>query len=172
VCAPVIDVVYTWVNGSDAAFCEQLRKYKAEWLRQHGEAVSDGSTPPPPPPPPTPPPSPSPSPPPRKKRGSSYNSGYRSSRYGWDEDEDDEFGGKKKKTAAEEDEDAVSASRFNDHQELRYSLRSVWLHAPWVRNVYIVTNGQVPTWLDLSHPRVNVVPHSVGRYKLNAVAMD
>ena len=39
-------------------------------------------------------------------------------------------------------------------QELRYSLRSVEKYAPWVRNIYIVTNGQIPYWLDLSHPRI------------------
>lgn len=46
-----------------------------------------------------------------------------------------------------------------DNEELRYSLRSLWLYAPWVRNVYIVTNGQVPYWLDLSNPNVFIVTH-------------
>lgn len=40
------------------------------------------------------------------------------------------------------------------HQELRFSLRSIEMYAPWVRNIYIVTNGQIPYWLDLSHPRL------------------
>lgn len=55
--------------------------------------------------------------------------------------------------------DEETASRFQDNQELRYSLRSVWLHAPWVRNIYIVTNGQIPSWLNLQHPRIHMVPH-------------
>ncbi|KAG9339879.1 hypothetical protein JZ751_022192 [Albula glossodonta] len=56
------------------------------------------------------------------------------------------------------DED-VSASRFEDNEELRYSLRSVERHAPWVRHVFIITNGQIPSWLNLDNPRVTVVTH-------------
>ncbi|XP_053497848.1 N-acetylglucosamine-1-phosphotransferase subunits alpha/beta isoform X2 [Ictalurus furcatus] len=56
------------------------------------------------------------------------------------------------------DED-VSASRFEDNEELRYSLRSVERHAPWVRHIFIVTNGQIPSWLNLDNPRVTVVTH-------------
>src|SRR5690606_39416404 len=48
-------------------------------------------------------------------------------------------------------------ARFRSHDELRYSLRSLEMYAPWVRRVHIVTAGQVPYWLDTSHPRVNLV---------------
>ncbi|KAM8714210.1 hypothetical protein ACLKA7_014363 [Drosophila subpalustris] len=50
-------------------------------------------------------------------------------------------------------------SRFDDKNELRYSLRSLEKHASWIRHVYIVTNGQIPSWLDLNYERVTVVPH-------------
>ncbi|XP_038170948.1 N-acetylglucosamine-1-phosphotransferase subunits alpha/beta [Arvicola amphibius] len=59
---------------------------------------------------------------------------------------------------SKQDED-VSASRFEDNEELRYSLRSIERHAPWVRNVFIVTNGQIPSWLNLDNPRVTIVTH-------------
>ena len=55
--------------------------------------------------------------------------------------------------------DVAGERRFADHDELRYSLRSVWTHAPWIRNVVVVTNGQTPSWLNLTHPRVRVVTH-------------
>lgn len=61
---------------------------------------------------------------------------------------------------SKQDED-VSASRFEDNEELRYSLRSVERHAPWVRHIFIVTNGQIPSWLNLDNPRVTVVTHQV-----------
>ncbi|XP_056280450.1 N-acetylglucosamine-1-phosphotransferase subunits alpha/beta isoform X3 [Pseudoliparis swirei] len=61
---------------------------------------------------------------------------------------------------SKQDED-VSASRFEDNEELRYSLRSVERHAPWVRHIFIITNGQIPSWLNLDNPRVTVVPHQV-----------
>ncbi|XP_066447509.1 N-acetylglucosamine-1-phosphotransferase subunits alpha/beta [Eleutherodactylus coqui] len=57
-----------------------------------------------------------------------------------------------------QDED-ISASRFEDNEELRYSLRSIEKHAPWVRHVFIVTNGQIPSWLNLDNPRVTVISH-------------
>ncbi|XP_033888880.3 N-acetylglucosamine-1-phosphotransferase subunits alpha/beta isoform X2 [Acipenser ruthenus] len=59
---------------------------------------------------------------------------------------------------SKQDED-ISASRFEDNEELRYSLRSVERHAPWVRHIFIVTNGQIPSWLNLDNPRVTVVAH-------------
>jgi len=54
----------------------------------------------------------------------------------------------------------ISASRFEDNDELRYSLRSVEKHAPWVRHIFIVTNGQIPSWLNLDDERVTVVSHA------------
>lgn len=66
---------------------------------------------------------------------------------------------------SKQDED-VSASRFEDNEELRYSLRSVERHAPWVRHIFIVTNGQIPSWLNLDNPRVTVVSHQVSRASL------
>ncbi|XP_050093611.1 N-acetylglucosamine-1-phosphotransferase subunits alpha/beta [Anopheles aquasalis] len=84
-CYEVIDVVYTWVNGSDPSFLAQLSEYSP---RQYDKA------------------------------------------------------------------------RYDDKNELRYSLRSLEKYAPWVRNVYIVTNGQVPGWLNLEHPRLRLITHA------------
>lgn len=49
--------------------------------------------------------------------------------------------------------------RYADNDELKYSLRSVELYAPWIRNIYIVTDDQVPEWLDTSHPKIHIVDH-------------
>lgn len=56
-------------------------------------------------------------------------------------------------------ETAANDSRYRDHDELRYSLRSLEMYASWVRHVYLVTDDQVPTWLDVDSPRVTVVDH-------------
>ena len=53
---------------------------------------------------------------------------------------------------------AHDPARFRSRDELRYSLRSVWAYCGWVRNIYIVTAGQVPPWL-MDHPRVRIVSH-------------
>jgi len=54
---------------------------------------------------------------------------------------------------------APSRSLYEDNQELKYSLRSLDKHAPWVRRVHLVTNGQTPSWLRTSHSRLNLVHH-------------
>lgn len=50
-----------------------------------------------------------------------------------------------------------SHARFRQLDELKYALRSVNLYAPWIRNVYIVTDSPKPEWL-AEHPRVTIVP--------------
>jgi Stealth protein CR2, conserved region 2/Stealth protein CR3, conserved region 3/Stealth protein CR4, conserved region 4/Stealth protein CR1, conserved region 1 len=54
---------------------------------------------------------------------------------------------------------AANESRFTSRDELRYALRSVVAHAPWLRKIFLVTADQVPPWLDLGHPGVTVVRH-------------
>ncbi|XP_077401638.1 N-acetylglucosamine-1-phosphotransferase subunits alpha/beta-like [Vanacampus margaritifer] len=58
-----------------------------------------------------------------------------------------------------ETRDFLTPNRFEDNGALLYSLRSVEKHAPWVRHVFIVTNGQIPFWLNLKNPRVSIVTH-------------
>ena len=56
-------------------------------------------------------------------------------------------------------EEAANAARYLSRDELRYSLRSLNLYAPWVRNIYLVTADQTPDWLNTDHPRLKVVSH-------------
>ena len=50
--------------------------------------------------------------------------------------------------------------RYSDNDELKYSLRSVELYAPWVRRIFIVTDRQVPQWLDISNPKIKIIDHN------------
>lgn len=50
--------------------------------------------------------------------------------------------------------------RFWDNEELRYSLRSLEKYAPWINHVYIITDRQVPYWLETNYEKVTVVDHS------------
>ncbi|MFC5130959.1 stealth conserved region 3 domain-containing protein [Paeniglutamicibacter kerguelensis] len=86
-----IDVVYTWVDGNDAAWMEK----KASYLPVSNEAHDQ----------------------------------------------------------------ATSAARFTNRDELRYSIRSVRRFAPWVRNIFLVTDDQVPAWL-AAESDIKVVSHS------------
>ena len=49
--------------------------------------------------------------------------------------------------------------RYANNDELKYSLRSVERYAPWIRRIYIVTDSQVPKWLDTSNPKIKIVDH-------------
>ncbi len=55
--------------------------------------------------------------------------------------------------------EAHGDQRFVQRDELRYSMRSLEMYAPWIRHVYLVTDQQVPDWLDRSHLKVSIVDH-------------
>lgn len=86
--------------------------------------------------------------------------------YTWVDDSDTDFFRKLQKTKNEyyaeraAEADAVSPNRFRGLDNLRYSLRSVEKNLPWVRKIYIVTNGQVPRWLRTS-PRLEIITHEM-----------
>lgn len=56
-------------------------------------------------------------------------------------------------------DNGLEAARFRDNEELRFSLRSLELFAPWIRTIFIVTDGQAPKWLRTAHPRIRIVDH-------------
>lgn len=56
------------------------------------------------------------------------------------------------------DDEALDPARYRSRDELRYSLRSLWMNCGWVRHVWIVTAGQRPEWL-VDHPWITIVDH-------------
>lgn len=50
--------------------------------------------------------------------------------------------------------------RFRDWDNLQYLFRGFEYFTPWVNKIYFVTWGHVPKWLDVSHPKIEIVPHS------------
>ena len=57
------------------------------------------------------------------------------------------------------DDETYQPKRFADYDQLRYSLRSVEKFSPWVRRVFLVTNGQIPHWINIDHPKLTIVTH-------------
>ena len=84
--------------------------------------------------------------------------------YCWVDDSDQQwkelrnFYLKQTKSARYVPKSASSIARYRDHQELRYSLRSLYQYAPFVNHIYIVTMGQTPSWL-IKHPKITIVDH-------------
>lgn len=58
------------------------------------------------------------------------------------------------------DDKTAGEQRFADNDELKYSLRSLEKYAPWINHVYIVTDRQIPHWLNLDYEKVTIVDHS------------
>ena len=54
---------------------------------------------------------------------------------------------------------ATNKCRFIDNQELKYSLRSVEKYAPWINNIFIVTDNQIPEWLNTNNEKIHIVDH-------------
>jgi hypothetical protein len=60
----------------------------------------------------------------------------------------------------ESSEEANAECRYRPETEmLRYWFRSVEKFAPWVNKIHFVTCGQKPDWLNINHPKLNLVNH-------------
>lgn len=56
-------------------------------------------------------------------------------------------------------ENSTADCRFRNNDELKYSLRSIEKFAPWINKIFIVTDNQIPNWLDTNNPKIEVVFH-------------
>lgn len=57
------------------------------------------------------------------------------------------------------EKDANGECRYRDWDIFRYWFRAVEKYAPWVNNVYLVTCGQIPEWLNINSPKLKLVHH-------------
>src|SRR5690606_33831817 len=62
-------------------------------------------------------------------------------------------------TMVSDGSEANNKGRYANNNELKYSLRSAALHAPWIRRIFIVTDDQTPDWLNTAHPKIQRVDH-------------
>ena len=82
--------------------------------------------------------------------------------YMWVDGSDPHWLEKKSKYDANLDltrKESFSECRYFDNQELRFSLRSVEKYAPWINHIYIITDDQIPSWLDEVSDRLTIVDH-------------
>ena len=49
--------------------------------------------------------------------------------------------------------------RYRDWDMLRYLFRGIEKFMPWVRTIHFVTCGQIPVWMNVNHPQLNLVNH-------------
>lgn len=79
--------------------------------------------------------------------------------YTWVDQDDPEFQETLGCYRGTENRNTSSAARFQSHDELKYSLRSIEEYAPWYNHIYIVTNGQVPSWLN-ENDNISIIHHN------------
>ena len=53
--------------------------------------------------------------------------------------------------------EGTSKARTANNDELLYSLRSAEKNAPWIRKIFIVTDEQQPSWLNIKNSRVEII---------------
>lgn len=77
----------------------------------------------------------------------------------WVDDNNQDWLLEREKYKADADMDDTPV-RYRDLGTLKYVLRSIEKFAPWVRQVFLVTNGQAPEWLNLECKKLKLVKHS------------
>lgn len=50
--------------------------------------------------------------------------------------------------------------RFRDWDNLQYWFRAIEQFCPWVNKIHFVTWGHLPKWLNINHPKLNIVKHT------------
>lgn len=56
-------------------------------------------------------------------------------------------------------EESDNIGRFKDNGELKYLFRSIEQNAKFIRYIFLVTNGQIPKWLNIKHPKIKIITH-------------
>lgn len=57
------------------------------------------------------------------------------------------------------DPNANSNCRYESWDNLQYIFRGIEKFMPWVHKVFLVTNGQVPAFLNTDHPKLRLITH-------------
>jgi hypothetical protein len=55
---------------------------------------------------------------------------------------------------------AAPAERSLSIDQLRFSLRSLHTYAPWVQRVFLLTDGSIPSWLNVDCPKLRLITHA------------
>lgn len=75
----------------------------------------------------------------------------------WVNGEDKKWQEKASKFMPNED---FNSERFRDWGTLKYLFRSIDCYLPWIHKIYLVTDNQIPDWLNLENKKVQVIDHS------------
>jgi len=57
-------------------------------------------------------------------------------------------------------DDVAGAKRFRDWGIMKYWFRCIEKNVPFAKNIYFVTYGHLPKWLNVKHPQLRIIKHS------------
>lgn len=81
----------------------------------------------------------------------------------WVDGNDVEWQKKKQKfqnnESKELNEQAIDNGRFVNNDELKFALRSIEKNLPWINKIFIVTDNQIPKWLNTANSKIKVIFH-------------
>ena len=77
----------------------------------------------------------------------------------WVDGNDQEWQKEKQKYQPDQKENKPLSCRYRDWDNLQFWFRGVEKYAPWVNNIYFITYGHLPSWLDTSNPKLKIVNH-------------
>lgn len=82
----------------------------------------------------------------------------------WVNNHDEDWQQKKAKYERKQPEsrqnDEIAQNRYRDFGLFKYWFRSIEQNASWVHKIYIVTDHQVPDFLNLDNPKIKIIDHS------------
>ena len=78
----------------------------------------------------------------------------------WVDDSDINWQKRKAEYSGEELKKGNEDARYRDWDTFKYWFRGVEKFAPWVRNIYFVSDNQKPDWLNIEHPKLKWVKHT------------
>ncbi len=80
----------------------------------------------------------------------------------WVNSEDQKWQKKKEKFASDSlrVRSMNTQSRYRNYRLFKYWFRAVEKYAPWVHKIFLITDNQVPTWLDVENEKIVLVNHS------------
>lgn len=78
----------------------------------------------------------------------------------WLDDKDSVWQKKRAEYSGNIFQEGNDEARYRDWDTFRYWFRGVEKFAPFVRNVYFISDNQKPEWLNLEHPKLKWVKHT------------
>ncbi len=78
----------------------------------------------------------------------------------WVDGDDKQWQESRNKFLTKEKEAISGLQLYRDWDNLQYWFRGIEKFTPWVNKIHFVTCGHLPKWLNINHPKLNIVRHS------------